>query len=262
MKTDVVLEACDISVRLGGRVVLENIRLAIHPGTVTGLIGPNGAGKSTLMRALVRILEPDTGSARLGGADVRKLAPRSFAQTVAYVPQEAVCHWPIPGMRIVELGRHPHGGRGEASDARAVEAAMQAMEVSHLAERPANALSGGELRRLLLARALATEPRFLLLDEPTSGLDPYHQIHLSELLRRVAGQGCGVLTTLHDLTLAARTCDRLVLLHNGRVAADGTPAEVLSPDNLRKCYDLEAYLEVVAGVPVLVPRGRDGISAR
>lgn len=248
------LSARRISAALGGRDILRGVDLDLAPGQIVGLVGANGAGKSTLLRVLGKLLPPSHGEVRLDGTKLETLAPGEFARKVAYVPQQAVCHWPIPGRTLVELGRLPHGGRGSAEDDRAVHTALEAMEVSHLAERPATEVSGGELRRLLIARALATEPTFLLLDEPTAGLDPYHQLHLLERLRFLAHRGHGVLVTLHDLALAARFCDRITVLHGGSAVAEGPPAKALSPAVLRTCYGIEGRIEFLDTDPVLVAR--------
>jgi iron complex transport system ATP-binding protein len=234
--------------------VLEEVSLTVAPGEIVGLIGPNGAGKSTLLKTFAGILLPQRGSVELAGRPLRHLRARDRAKRLGFVPQEAVCHWPLPGRRVVELGRLPFGEAAGPGDADAIAQAIEAMDVGGILDRPANALSGGELRRLLLARALAGTPEFLLLDEPTAGLDPFHQHHLLEILRRLASGGCGIVVTLHDLSHAARSCDRLVLLKQGRVAASGTPGDVLSPERLRDCFGIDAYLAEVDGIPVVVQR--------
>ena len=228
-----MIAATNIVVRLGGRIVLDRVSIAAEDGEMVGLIGPNASGKTTLIRVLAGLLAPDAGA-------LSPIADR--ARNVAYLEQGAACHWPLAVRRVVALGRLPHLGpfqRPSDADERAIDAAMAEADVVTLAERPVTALSAGELARVFLARALATEPRVILADEPVASLDPYHQIQVMELLRGHASRGA-VIAVLHDLTLAARFCDRLVLLHSGKVAAQGKPSEVLTPDNLARVYSVTA----------------------
>jgi iron complex transport system ATP-binding protein len=251
------LVADGVSVSLGGRRVLENVRFSAPRGRVTGVLGANGAGKSTLLRLLAGLLKPERGDVRLEEGALASLDVRERARRIGFVPQSADCHWPITCRMVVELGRMPHtgtAGGGSEEDRAAVERAMQAMQVEGLAERPATAISGGELRRVQIARALATEPEFLLLDEPTAGLDPYHQLHLMALLAQLAKEGHGLVTTLHDIALAARFCDQVVILDKGRVAAFGPPSEALQPAILRACYGIDAHLEWRDGEPLFFSR--------
>jgi iron complex transport system ATP-binding protein len=248
------LEVEGVSATLGRRRVLSQVSLALRPGSLLGVLGANGVGKSTLLRVLARLLAPDSGTVRLGGADVRLLERRDFARRVALVPQQAECRWPVPCRAIVELGRLPHG-EAHGAGAAEVDAALRALQVLHLADRPATEVSGGELRRVLVARALATRPGHLLLDEPTAALDPFHQFHLLGLLRGLADSGRGVTITLHDLALAARFCDRVAVLHAGALAALGAPRDVLTPELLRRCYGLDAHLAWHGEHPALVVTG-------
>jgi iron complex transport system ATP-binding protein len=228
-----MISAENIVVRFGGRTVLDGVSIAANDGELVGLIGPNASGKTTLMRVLAGLLAPDAGT-------LSPIADR--ARNVAYLEQNAVAHWPLSVRRLVALGRLPHLGpfqRPGAMDARAIEAAMAEADVVALADRPATSLSAGEKARVFLARALATEPRVILADEPVASLDPYHQIQVMELLRGHAARGA-VVAVLHDLALATRFCDRLVLLHRGRIAAQGAPRDVLTKRTLAHVYSVTA----------------------
>ena len=228
-----MISAENIVVRLGGRVVLDGVSIAARDGETLGLIGPNASGKTTLMRVLAGLVAPDGGTL---------FAIENRPRYIAYLEQNAAVHWPLAVRRVVALGRLPHLGpfqRPGVADARAIDDAMAQADVAGLADRPVTELSAGEKARVFLARALATEPRVILADEPVASLDPYHQIQVMELLRGHAARGA-VIAVLHDLTLAARFCDRLVLLHGGKVAAEGTPGDVLTPDNVARVYSVTA----------------------
>jgi iron complex transport system ATP-binding protein len=255
----VTLLAIDgLSARLGGRIVLDGVSLRVAAGECVGLIGPNGAGKSTLMRAALGLL-PARGDRRLGDTPLDSLDPAERARRAAFLPQEREIGWPITVAALVALGRAPHRARFApltAADHAAVAAAMARMDVARLADRPATALSGGERARALIARALAQEAPLLLADEPAAGLDPAHQIALMETFAALATEGQAVLASLHDLGLAARWCDRLVLLDRGRVVAEGPPQGVLTPKHLAAVYGVRAYLDWGEAGPVVVPVAR------
>lgn len=256
-----ILQASSLSVRLGGREAVAGVSFAVNSGEVVGLIGPNGSGKSTCIGALAGIRRPAGGSVLLDGVPLERVAPRARARSISYLPQNPECHWPLSVRQVVALGRLPHrslwGGLG-ASDAAAIERAMAKLEVAELAERRVDRLSGGERMRVMLARALAPEPRVLLVDEPTDGLDPNHQLHVMELLRASAAEGCAVLAVLHDLSLAERFCDRLILLHEGRMLASGGPREVLVPANVAPAYRVETVVLGENGRSTIVPWRRIG----
>ena len=251
-----LLQATGIRVRLGENDVLAGVDLGLAPGELVGLIGPNGAGKTTLLRVLARLLAPDTGSLVYDAAPVAGIDRRAFAREVAYLAQNAPLHWPITVRRLVALGRIPRLGpwtRPTDADAAAIDTALAQADIADLAERIVTTLSGGERLRTLLARALATEPRVLLADEPIAALDPYHQLHVMQLLRELAGRGGAVIAVLHDLTLAARFCDRLVLLDGGNVVADGPPDAVLNPANIETVYRIDAHFGRVSDQAYVVP---------
>lgn len=254
------------SVILGGRAILRNVSCALAEGEVLGLLGPNGAGKSTLLRVMANLTEPQEGGVTCFDRPLSLFSRADLARHISYLPQDTTVHWQIAVARLVMLGRLPHRGvawnigawnmngrdmKGQgavggrvalreraARDKDAVERAMTATDIWHLAERRVNTLSGGERLRVLLARALAVEAPILLADEPVAALDPYHQLQVMEILRAAAGQGRAIVVVMHDLTLASRFCDRLLLLRDGQVVAAGRPADVLTDDNLRFAYDV------------------------
>ena len=236
------LSAKDLGVVLGGRPVLDGVTAELRAGEVTAVIGPNGAGKSTLLACLAGLRRPDRGLARLDGTPVLDIPARERARAVAFLEQTPEIAWAVDVRALVGLGRTPFvGARGLGGDDRAaVESAMARTGVLAFADRLVTSLSGGERARVLLARALAGEPRWLLADEPLAGLDPGHAFDACDLFRAVAAAGAGVVLTLHDLPLAARVADRVLVLADGRVAADGSPAEALTPERLREIYGVEA----------------------
>jgi iron complex transport system ATP-binding protein len=256
-----IIEARGLSVRLGGREVVSAVSFGISAGEVVGLIGPNGSGKSTCIGARAGIRRPTAGTLSLIGVPLDRVAPRVRARSISNLPQNPECHWPLSVRQVVALGRLPHrslwGGLGP-SDAEAIGRAMEKLEVTDLAERRVDRLSGGERMRVMLARALAPEPRVLLVDEPTDGLDPNHQLHVMELLRSTAAEGCAVLAVLHDLSLAERFCDRLLLLHEGRLLASGSPREVLVQENVARAYRVETAVLGENGRSTIVPWRRIG----
>jgi len=255
-----LLDVQGLDVRLGGVVVLADAAITLHPGEVVGVLGPNGAGKSTLLRAITRQVQPERGAITLAGQPLAAYSARAFARRVAVVQQLPEAPPELPVRELVLLGRHPHLGLldRESGRDRAVAAdALAEVGLTALADRPLGTLSGGQRRRVFIARALAQEPQVLLLDEPTANLDVQAQGELGDLLRRLARRGVGVLTVLHDLSFAALLCDRVVLLAAGRVRGTGTAAEVLTEAAVRAAYG--AAVEVIrhprTGAPVILPRG-------
>jgi iron complex transport system ATP-binding protein len=246
----------DVGVYFGTREILSGITLDLAPGALVGLIGPNGAGKTTLLRACAS-LAPSSGEIALHARALKSWEPRARARAIGYLAQERSVVWPVTTARLVALGRLPHLGPwdspSQADDAE-VQKAMAATDVLHLADRPVTELSGGELTRVLVARLLAGAPDILLADEPVSGLDPAHAMQVLAILRALAGQGRTVVVVLHDLTLAARYCDRLVLMDAGAIVADGAPLDVLTPAHLARYYGVTADIENLPGGPTVVPR--------
>lgn len=238
-----------VSVARRGRAILANVDLDVGEGEVVGLLGPNGSGKTTLMRAALG-LHPATGTVLLGGTPLELLPRRAQAARAAYVPQEHEIAWPVSVAALVGLGRLPHRS-SLAEDGAAVSEALALMELGHLAERSATQLSGGERARALVARALAQRAPLILADEPTAGLDPAHAISFMAILRRLVSGGRGALVSLHDLGLAARWCDRIVLLNQGRVVADGCPLTVLTANRLAEVYGVTAFIGSDADGPIV-----------
>jgi iron complex transport system ATP-binding protein len=226
-------------------LVLRDVSLVAQAGQVLGLIGPNGAGKSTLLRAISGALAPAEGGVRLGDLDLRRISAAERARHVAVVPQVAHLPESFSVAEVVLMGRAPHLPRFGGESARDREIARQAMlrtATWALADRWIGQLSGGERQRVLIARALAQEPRLLLLDEATAHLDLKHQTATLELARRLARGGLTVIAALHDLNLAALYADRLALLHQGALLACDTPERVLTPDCLRRAYDVDVLV--------------------
>ena len=233
------LEARDLSVSIQGRDLVSNASLHIAGGELVGLIGPNGAGKSTLLRAMLGIREKSAGVITLNDSDFLAMPGRDRARSVAFLPQERRVEWRLPAYDIVMLGRYPHQagfGGPTPEDRAAVDRALDAVDGHGLRDRPVSVLSGGERTRVLLARALAVEAPILLVDEPIAALDPYHQLHVMEILRERARDGAGVLAVIHDLTLAQRFMDRLILMDAGRIVAEGSPDAVLTAERLATVY--------------------------
>jgi len=242
--TPPALEAEGLSVRLDGRRVLDAVSLRVIPGERVAIVGPNGAGKTTLLRAALG-LQAATGAVRLFGEDARRLSPRARAERVGYLPQERRVAWGVSARRVAALGAALHPPRD--ADRRA-EAALARVGLSALADRSVFAMSGGERGRVLLARLLATDAPLLIADEPAAGLDPDAQLRVLDDLADEARSGRAVVVTLHDLTLAARWADRVVVLDAGRLVADAPPVEALSPDVLRSVFSLEgAWLQAASG---------------
>ena len=250
------IEARDIAVRFGARPLLERVNLSLAPGEMVGLIGANGAGKTTLLRILANLRQPDEGSVRYDGRGADEIGVRALARRLAYLVQDGEAHWAMRAEALVALGRLPHrrAFRGlDAADRDAIERALAATDVTALRRRTMDQVSGGERMRILLARALAVEAELLLADEPIAALDPAHQLQVMQLLRAAVREGRGVVVVLHDLSLAARYCDRLVLLARGSVLAEGRPAEVLTDAHLARAFGVEVLRGERDGVPFYVP---------
>ena len=246
------LEVHDLTVRLGGRTVLDRVNLTARAGEVVGVIGPNGAGKTTLIRAALGLQPVASGEARLGGRDVRRLSPAGLAQRAGYLPQERRLAWNVTALRAASLGAMSQ--TPAVAEQRAGEA-LTKVGLSHLAHRGVFDMSGGERARVLLARLLAGRAPLLLADELTAGLDPDAQLLALELMRAEARGGAAVVLTLHDLGLAARACDRLAVLSGGRLVAEGSPREALSAKVLDEVFGLDGELiETAAGLALAARR--------
>jgi iron complex transport system ATP-binding protein len=256
MSETVLLTAQGVSVSLGGRPVLNDISLALSPGHLVALVGPNGAGKTTLLRALAGLV-PAGGAIHVGSEPLSSLNLRERARRFAYLPQGHIVHWPLPARDIVALGRYPHGATDPArltpSDAEAVLRAMQATDVVEFCDRRVTELSGGERSRVALARVLAVEAPVILADEPTSSLDPRHQIDVMKTLRAAADKGVLVIVVTHDLGLAARFADAVLVLSDGRLVSQGVPAQALSEQVMGDVFRISAYRAEYQREAVIVP---------
>ncbi|WP_409433959.1 ABC transporter ATP-binding protein [Litorimonas sp. RW-G-Af-16] len=227
--------------------LLRDVSLTLQPGEVVALLGPNGAGKTTLLRAALGFIKPDSGQVSLGGADVQTLSPIQRARRVAYLPQTRFLEWPNIVHDVVALGRYSHGAnlaKLGAADLAAVDAAIAACDISHLSQRKADTLSGGELARVHCARAFAAQAPLLIADEPVSALDPRHQYRVMNLIRDYVhldvARPRGALVVLHDINLAARNADRLIWMKDGRIVANGSPADTLTEERLADVYGVKA----------------------
>ena len=230
---------------IAGRLVIDGVDCTVEAGSFTALVGPNGAGKSTLLHLIAAAETPDAGSVELDGRSAARMRRRERARFSALVEQQADTVLELSVRDVVRLGRTPHiptlGAPG-ADDDRIVEAALERMGAAGFGERGFHELSGGERQRVLVARALAQEPSLLLADEPTNHLDIRAQLHALTLLRTLADEGLGVLAALHDLTLAARYADQVIVLDSGRVVAAGPPAEVLTTELIARVYGVQAHM--------------------
>ncbi|GAC59000.1 putative ABC transporter ATP-binding protein [Gordonia hirsuta DSM 44140 = NBRC 16056] len=255
------LLAEDLSVGYDGRIVVAHQSLAVPDGAITTIIGPNGCGKSTMLRALARLLPAQTGVVRLDGADIRTLPPRQVARTLGLLPQQPVAP---EGLRVADLvarGRHPHQSwyrQSSAGDSRAIARALELTGTTDLADRPLEALSGGQRQRVWIALTLAQETDLLLLDEPTTYLDLAHSIEVLDLVHDLKTRhGKTVVMVLHDLNLAARYSDHIVVMSDGEVIAEGTPAQILRAELLERAFGLTSVIvdDPVSGGPMVVPVG-------
>jgi len=239
----------EVSVALRGRAVISGVSLEVNKGDIVALLGPNGAGKTSLLRAGLGFVALSAGSAALAGDDPHKLSPRARARLVAYLPQRPQSIWPISVERLVALGRFAYGAapdRMAPADQIAVDAALATCTLLALRERRMDEISGGEKARAHLARALAQQAALLALDEPTAGLDPAQALAVADILRAQANTG-GVIFSTHDVSLAAGTSSRILLLRDGRVVAEGAPVAVLNPENLQAAYGRRGRVTDIGG---------------
>lgn len=241
------LSVDNLTIEIEGKRLVDQVLFDVQPGEFIGLVGPNGSGKSSLLRAIYRVLKPDAGRVVHIGDDVWKLSAREAARRTAVVAQERMGEFDFSVRELVQMGRTPHkrllDGDSPADDA-IVERCLAEVGMSHCANRSFMTLSGGEKQRVMVARALAQEALFLVLDEPTNHLDIRHQLELLELIRRLKTT---TLAALHDLSLAARYCDRLLLIHAGRLVASGAPVDVLTAERIRQAYGVQATISHSAG---------------
>ena len=235
------LSVSDLSFSYGTRTILDDLSFEVAPGTFCALLGPNGSGKSTMVKALAGVHRAKKGRISVEGHDTASLGRRELAKLVAYVPQAGDAPFDLTVREAVMLGRTPHFGIAPGTADRAkIEDAIVRMGLTDIAEQSMSELSGGQAQRAMIARALAQDPRVLLLDEPTSALDLRYQIETLQLVRRITREeGISALIAIHDLNHAARYCDQVIVLHGGRLVADGAPAEALRAPILRTVYEVD-----------------------
>ena len=237
------VRAQNLTYEIQAETLLEGVDLHADRGQLVGLIGPNGAGKSTLLRAISGILNYREGTIRLDGDDLKSLSSRDIAAGLALIPQIAPYTHGFTSIELVLMGRYPHLGRFQIEgkeDDRIARDSMRLTRTEQFADRTLDTLSGGERQRVFVSRALAQQPRVLLLDEPTSNLDVLHQLKVLDLVRKLVDGGLTAVAAIHDLNMAARYCDRLVLLKGGRVLAEGSPEEVLAPETIQSAFGVRA----------------------
>lgn len=242
---DTGLVAQNLSVAAGKTPLLCGANLSLRPGELVALLGPNGAGKTTLLRAALGLQPLESGSVQLAGADIASYSPMERARLVAYLPQRRPLAWPNAVRDVVALGRYSHGaapGRLADADRLAVDAALQACDLTALQHRLTDTLSGGELARVHIARALSANAPLLFADEPVAALDPRHQLRIASLLRKFVDDGGGALVVLHDVALAAGIADRLIFLNDGYVVAEGLPADTLSSATIAAVFGVDAEI--------------------
>jgi iron complex transport system ATP-binding protein len=266
--SEVALHASGLGCVLAGRAVLHDVSFELRCGLLLGVIGPNGAGKTTLARLLCGVAQPSAGSVVLRGRPLAGLARREIARELAVVPQELALEFPFRVREMVAMGRAPHLGalaREGPVDRAAVERALAELGLEPLAERTFATLSGGEKQRVLLARARAQQADVLLLDEPTAHMDLGHRLYAFEWLKRWLAEAPArraALVVTHELELAGRFADRLLLLHDGRVAAEGAPHDVLDPERIGRIYQVQAERSLAAGPGIVAVRSRIDYTAR
>lgn len=243
-----------LSLVKGGTRILHGVSGRFRRGEVTAILGPNGAGKSSLLHCLAG-LEPNAGgSVKIDGSPLASMKPRERACSIGFLPQQAEIHWNLSVHALVALGRLAHSGGGAltSADEAILDRVMADMDIAHLVQRPVLSLSGGERARVLLARVLAGEPRWLLADEPLASLDPAHQLTVLHHLRRAARGGTGVAVVVHDVNHAARIADHVVLMKDGAILADGRPETVLTPEWLERAFSVP-FRRIPGEPPLLMP---------
>lgn len=245
MKNHSHLQTDNIQLRFGSNKVLHGLSLTVEQGDIVGLIGPNGAGKTSLLNIMSGILKPQSGNIYLNGEDLWAIEAKARARKVAMVPQDPAIPEGFTVLEVVLMGRHPHLGFLQWEGITDLEVCHRVMGLTDTwaySRRLVSSLSGGERQRVFIARALAQQAHLLLLDEPTANLDIQHQLQVMELMGSLTRQGLTVITAMHDLSLAARFCDRIVILFDGKILASGSPETVLTPSNLRQAFAIQAVV--------------------
>ena len=237
-----LIDAQNLSLAINGKPIVNNASVQIDSGRIVGLIGPNGAGKTSLLKMLANVTPPTAGSYHFSGKPVGDYSDKALAREIGYLAQDATAHWPLTVQRLVELGRLPWQGYRKVmneKDKKAIDHACRITEVGHLLDRVSTTLSGGEKTRVFLARLFAAEPKVIFADEPIAALDPYHQLHVMEILQQHARNGGTVLVVMHDINMASRFCDELILMNHGEILKTGTISDLLKDNLLADTYGIE-----------------------
>ncbi len=250
-----MLDIINITVGYRRLPVLRELSLRIRENEFLGIIGPNGGGKSTLLRTICGILQPWNGKILLCGKDLASLAKKEIARKIGYVPQASSFAFPFSCEEVVLMGRYAHDGNRKR-DYEVAKWAMGLTDTLALKERKINELSGGELQRVIIARALAQEPKILLLDEPTVHLDINHRVEIFKLLRELKSHGITIITVLHDLNLASEYSERVVVIKDGRILYDGLPLDIIDKEIIKRIYGIEVNIikNPLSGLPLVLPR--------
>ena len=242
---EAVLQLSRLSFKRGDRFIINEMTVSLEAGQFIGLIGPNGTGKSTLLRLMANLLKPHAGEIRFAGRHLAEMTDLEVARAITYMPQSTVFDYQFTVEQAVRMGRHPHRKRWQLSRQHDLEIAGEAMNqtgIGHLKERFIPTLSGGERQLVFLAKAIAQQSDVILLDEPTSDLDIYHQVQIGEIIQELVRQGKTVIAAIHDINLAARCCDQLLLMRKGRVAAFAAPEEAISAGNLQEVFQTNTFI--------------------
>ena len=245
----------DVSFKYNSALSLDKVSLQLYEAETLGIIGPNGSGKTTLLKCINKILNPNGGSILFDGNNVHKMSRMEIAKHIGYVPQSSTSAQSLTVFEVVLMGRRPHiGWQSSDKDIEKAWEVLGLLKIEHLAMRSFNELSGGEQQRVIIARSLAQEAKVLLLDEPTSNLDIRHQLEVMELSRSlVAKQQLAVVVAIHDLNLASRYCDKIVMMKKGQIVAAGKPTEVLTPENIKSVYGVEVKINYHNKIPNIIP---------
>jgi len=240
----VIMQLRDVSFSRGSRSIIQSVNLTLHSGQFIGLIGPNGTGKSTLLRMMARLLKPDEGYIELNAARLKDLTDLEVARAITYMPQSTELEYQFTVEQIVQMGRHPHRKKWQGirrEDLRIADKAMELTGIECLKKRFITTLSGGERQLVFLARSIAQQSQMVLLDEPTSDLDIYHQVKICEVIEKLVQEGKTVIAAIHDINLAARYCDRILLLHKGTIMGFDEPGKIITPENILRVFQTNAY---------------------
>ena len=259
------IEVINLTLAYGRNVVVRDVNFTLEPGRMIGLVGPNGCGKSTIVKAISRVVAPVSGHVAFNGRNVSRITHMEMARLVGVVPQIPLLPSNFTAFEVVLMGRNPHLGLFRYESERDMKIAWQAMEKTrtrHLSGRRIGELSGGEIQSVVIARVLAQQTEGILLDEPTSNLDIGRQIEMLDLMQEMCRkQGLTMVVALHDLNLAVQYCDRLILLHDGAIKAEGTPAKVVTQDNIRKVYGTGSAVYNIDGLTAIFPKAGSNLNS-